>query len=84
MTEFQGERDMVTRDISSMFSKEMSCKSEVVSTSSHILYFDIYHWVPLGVILKNETKLNDMADIIEDLSRYVPVHESTVSVNKLL
>ena len=31
--------------------------------------------------MKNETKLNDMADIIEDLSQYVPVHDSTVSAD---
>lgn len=31
--------------------------------------------------MKNEAKLNDMANIIEDLSQYVPVHESTVSAN---
>ena len=33
------------------------------------------------MILKNENKLNQMANIIESLSRYVPVHESTVSAD---
>ena len=34
--------------------------------------------VPLGVILTN---LNDIADITEDLSQYVPVKDYTVLAN---
>ena len=34
-----------------------------------------------GSNFENETKLNDMAHIIEDVSQHVPVHDSTVSAD---
>ena len=31
--------------------------------------------VPLGIQLKNEAKLQDMAEILDDLNRYVPIQQ---------
>ena len=35
--------------------------------------------VPLGIILKNEAKLTEMAEILDNLNQYIPVHESTIN-----
>ena len=45
MPEFYDDIDKVISHIPFSFSKEMSCKSEVVSTLSHILCFVIYYYV---------------------------------------
>jgi len=37
--------------------------------------------VPLGVILKNENKLKEMAEILDDLGKYVPINRSTEIVD---
>ena len=36
--------------------------------------------VPLGIIMKNENKLDEMVDILTSLHKYVPVHELSGSV----
>lgn len=46
----------------------------VIETKSHTLLMQ----VPLGVLLKNETKHEDMIDIMLSLQQYVPtVHSMT-------
>lgn len=62
---------MVLQHIPHPYSVAMSKKSEVVclnSLSSYLLIIKI----PLGVLLKNENKLDDMMDILDGLHKYVP------------
>ena len=37
--------------------------------------------MPLGVILKNENKLKEMSDILDELNRYVPIHRASEVVD---
>ena len=39
--------------------------------------------VPLGVILKNENKLEDMVDILDELHKYVPHVRTTQSFDSI-
>ena len=62
--------------------KEMSSKSETVSI---ILHFKSGHYpflfqVPLGILMKNENKMDDMVDILTHMHQYVPSHAATKTV----
>ncbi|XP_065908049.1 uncharacterized protein [Dysidea avara] len=59
MDEFKAQKCEVQWHVKSDYSEEMASKSRVV---------------PLGLVLKNEAKLKDMTEILDDLSKYVPVH----------
>lgn len=71
---------LVTWHISHEYQKQMSKKSEVVCIIIYISYslrtlnFIIIK-VPLGVILKNENKTNEMVEIMTRVHQYVPTRE---------
>ena len=49
----------------------------------YVIYVHILN-VPLGIQLKNEANLKDMADILDSLNEYVPVQCSGGGMNELL
>ena len=49
----------------------------------YVIYVHILK-VPLGIQLKNEANLKDMADILDSLNEYVPVQCSGGGMNELL
>ena len=64
------------RHIVHKFHKEMSQKSEVVSSGYNYLclkYVHIYCQIPLGILLKSETSYETMLHIMEDLYQYSPI-----------
>ncbi len=75
-------QDVVDWHIKHQYYSEMSTKSVVVSTCSytkgcslsHIIVHDIMQ-VPLGVLLKNENKGDEMVEIMSHLHQYVPSYE---------
>ena len=61
------------------YSKEMGKKSEVVSFLH--LFVQVHALqVPLGVFLKDENKLDEMVDILDDLHKNVPTVRTTQDV----
>ena len=73
--------DVVDWHMKHQYYAEMSSASIVVSTKeariAYIYDFITYVQVPLGVLLKNENKGNDMVNIVTHLHQYVPVIENT-------
>ena len=66
--------------IDHQYSKEMCRKSEVVSfnmTSIFLITLNLFVQVPIGVFLKNENKLDDMSEILDELHKYVPMIRTT-------
>ena len=59
------------------YSKQMCEKSEVVSvkmTSIIVITLNLFIQVPIGVFLKNENKLDDMSEILDE---YVPMKRTS-------
>jgi L1 cell adhesion molecule like protein len=72
---------LVKQHIKHQYSTEMSQKSHVVSTKCNMfMYNDKTEQVPLGIIMKNEMKTEEMVNILETLHQYVP----SISSNKLI
>ena len=84
---------LVPAHIPHRYSSVMSSKTEVVSNTNHINTHFLFHdggsisspthimfmsQVPLGVLPKNETKYEDMIDILEDYKNYVPFKTVTL------
>ena len=81
---FNGQKRSVKWHISSDYDQEMSAQSIVVSFK--YIHFCLLHniictyvssliKVPLGIQLKNEAKLEHMAEILDELNEYVPVQQ---------
>ena len=70
--------DAVARHIPHPYSSEMAKKSNVVSMHAMsllgFLYLNLIYLlqVPLGVLLQNETKYDDMISILDHVHQYVP------------
>lgn len=78
--------DVTEWHIEHEYYKQMSTKSEVVSTlcnlhKNHIMW-SLLHvlQVPLGVLNKNENKGDDMVDIMSHIQQYVPAVQYTKSI----
>ena len=84
-------KGLVQSHIPHKYSAEMCMKSEVVSevplishplmciTYRHIRHINLYSLqIPLGVLAKNETKYDDMIDILEEYKKYVPSSSVTL------
>lgn len=60
----------------------MSKPSEIVRTIFHLLLIIIYHFftikIPLGVIRKQETKGDEMIDIVGHVHQYVPMKDGKI------
>ena len=56
----------------------MCMKSEVVSKVPLISHPLMCLQIPLGVLAKNETKYDDMIDILEEYKKYVPSSSVTL------
>ena len=84
MPEFKAQAKEVVWHISNKYAKQMAEKSTVVShlyincrecIKTFLAHFPDT-WIPLGVVLQNENKLDEMSKIMEVLHQYVPTHAS--------
>ena len=89
MESFSAEPDVVWH-IPHRYSREMSEKSTVVS---YVIVFFVsvtllatqkstsfYLKVPLRVVRKNENKLDEMCQIMDELNKYVPINPITMTI----
>lgn len=85
MSKFAGHDVFVTWHIpSEEYNEEMSQKSVVVCMQICLVSFELLYLhfkVPLGVQLKNKTKLKEMSEILLGLNAYVPVQEDLQTIN---
>ena len=90
---FNGQKGTVKWHISSDHIREMSQQSVVVSFDCMLVLAGLMHnvsicvsviKVPLGIQLKNEAKLEHMAQILDELNEYVPVQNGVTLIPRMV